>query len=94
MFIDATYVGLLGGVQTTEDAESHVRTGWWLGTNTDGSMGYKKYAITNTVKRTNVITAGGAPAAKEGQAVSYEKIGHLTRYTIEVTTETRKEVSA
>ena len=92
MFIDATYVGLLNGAQTTEDSESHVRTGWWLGTNTDGSMAYKKYAITNTVKRTNVVTTGGAPTAGEGQAVSYEKIGHITRYTIETTTETRKVV--
>lgn len=93
MFIDATYVGLLGGDRTAEDAESHVRTGWWLGTNTDGSMAYKKYAITNTVHRTHFITAGGAPAATEDQAVSYEKIGHLTRYTIEETTETREEVA-
>lgn len=93
MFIDATYVGLLSGPTTTEDADSHIRTGWWLATNTDGSMAYKKYAITNTVKRTNVITAGGAPAATEGKAVSYEKIGHLTRYTIEETTETREEIA-
>lgn len=92
MFIDATYVGLLNGAQTTEDAESHVRTGWWLATNTDGSMAYKKYAITNTVHRTHFITAGGAPAATEDKAVSYEKIGHITRYTIETTTETRKVV--
>lgn len=92
MFIDATYIGLLDGPQTTEDAESHVRTGWWLGMNPDGSMDYKKYAITNTVHRTHVITAGDAPAATEDQAVSYETIGHLTRYTIEETTETRKVV--
>ena len=92
MFIDATYIGLLDGPQTSESSESHVRTGWWLGTNTDGSMDYKKYAITNTVHRTHVVTTGGAPAATEGKAVSYEKVGHLTRYTIEETTETRKVV--
>ena len=92
MFIDATYIGLLDGAQTSESSESHVRTGWWLGTNTDGSMDYKKYAITNTVHRTHVVTTGGAPAATEGKAVSYEKVGHLTRYTIEETTETRKVV--
>ena len=92
MFIDATYIGLLDGAQTTEESESHVRTGWWLGMNTDGSMDYKKYAITNTVHRKHVITTGSAPTAREGQAVSYEKIGHITRYTIETTTETRKVV--
>ena len=91
MFIDATYVGL-PDERRSESAESHVRTGWWLGMNPDGSMGYKKYEITNTVHRTHVVTTGGAPAAREGQAVSYETIGHITRYTIETTTETRKVV--
>ncbi len=92
MFIDATYVGC-DGARTTEESESHVRTGWWLGMNTDGSMAYKKYAITNTVHRKHVVTTGGAPTAGEGQAVSYEKVGHITRYTIETTTETRKELA-
>lgn len=92
MFFDATYVGLLDGPQIAQEAESHVRTGWWLSTNQDGSMSYKQYAIKNTVARTRGVTTGDAPTAAEGEAVSYSTDLGITRYVVETMTETRTEV--
>lgn len=91
-FIDAHYEGLPSSGLISEEAQSHVRVGWWLAVNEDGSMGYKKYQITNTVTRRTYLTTGGAPSSSEDEAVSFVTENGITRYTVETTTETRVEV--